>query len=142
VDLRQSLTAAARRARRELTGLVGTMHARKALMADLSHAFIAMPGGIGTLDEFFEILTWHTLRIHQKPIGLWNVSGFFDPLLAMLDHCVREGFLSQAARELIVVPRAQARDGGARLEQWLQRFVPCSSDALVASRVGVPLIFE
>lgn len=83
--------------------VVGTMHDRKALMAELSDAFIAMPGGIGTLDEFFEIFTWHTLRIHQKRIALWNVAGFFDPLLAMLDHCVHEGFLSQAARELIVV---------------------------------------
>jgi uncharacterized protein (TIGR00730 family) len=86
--------------------VVGTMHERKALMADLSDAFITMPGGIGTLDEFFEIFTWHTLSIHHKPIGLWNVGGFFDPLLAMLDHCVREGFLSQAARELIVVERS------------------------------------
>jgi len=86
--------------------VVGTMHERKALMADLSQAFIAMPGGIGTLDEFFEIFTWHTIRIHHKPIGLWNVAGFFDPLLAMLDHCVREGFLSQASRQLIIVERS------------------------------------
>jgi uncharacterized protein (TIGR00730 family) len=83
--------------------VVDTMHERKALMADLSDAFIAMPGGIGTLDEFFEIYTWHTLRIHQKPFALWNVNGFFDPLLSMLDHCVREGFLSQAARDLLIV---------------------------------------
>ena len=86
--------------------IVSTMHERKALMADLSDAFIAMPGGIGTLDEFFEIYTWHTLRIHNKPIGLWNVEGYFDPLLSMLDHCVREGFLSSNARELVIVERS------------------------------------
>jgi hypothetical protein len=86
--------------------IVGTMHERKALMENLSDAFIAMPGGIGTLDEFFEIFTWHTIHIHHKPIGLWNVAGFFDPLLSMLDHCVREGFLSQAARDLLIVERS------------------------------------
>lgn len=95
-------------AHRGLTDLrvVGTMHERKALMAELSSAFIAMPGGIGTLDELFEIFTWHTIGIHRKPIGLWNVAGFFDPLLSMLDHAVREGFLSQAARDLLVVERS------------------------------------
>jgi uncharacterized protein (TIGR00730 family) len=86
--------------------VVGTMHERKALMADLSDAFVAMPGGIGTLDEFFEIYTWYTLRIHSKPFALWNVEGFFDPLLAMLDHCVREGFMAQAARDLVIVERS------------------------------------
>lgn len=86
--------------------VVGTMHERKALMESLCDAFIAMPGGIGTLDELFEIFTWHTLRIHHKPIALWNVEGFFDPLLAMLDHCVHEGFLSQAARDLLIVERS------------------------------------
>jgi uncharacterized protein (TIGR00730 family) len=83
--------------------VVGTMHERKALMAELSDAFIAMPGGIGTLDELFEIYTWHTLDIHQKPFGLWNVAGYFAPLLAALDHSVREGFLSARARELLIV---------------------------------------
>jgi uncharacterized protein (TIGR00730 family) len=88
--------------------VVGTMHERKALMAELSDAFLAMPGGIGTLDELFEIFTWRTIGIHGKPIGLWNAGGFFDPLLAMLDHCVREGFLSQAALELVQVERSAA----------------------------------
>lgn len=89
--------------------VVGTMHERKALMAELSDAFIAMPGGIGTLDELFEIFTWRTLGIHDKPIGLWNVSGFFDPLLTMLDHTVHTGFLSQAARDLLIVEASAAR---------------------------------
>jgi uncharacterized protein (TIGR00730 family) len=85
--------------------VVSTMHERKALMAELSDAFIAMPGGIGTLDELFEIYTWHTLRIHNKPIALWNIAGFFDPLLAMLDHVVRQGFLKPSVRELLIVDR-------------------------------------
>jgi uncharacterized protein (TIGR00730 family) len=89
--------------------VVSTMHERKAQMAELSDAFIAMPGGIGTLDELFEIYTWYTLNIHKKPIGLWNVAGFFDPLLTMLDHSVEAGFLSPAARAVLIVERdAQA----------------------------------
>jgi uncharacterized protein (TIGR00730 family) len=83
--------------------VVGTMHERKALMAELSDAFIAMPGGIGTLDELFEIYTWRAIGIHNKPIGLWNVEGFFDPLLAMLDHTVREGFVSASIRAGLTV---------------------------------------
>lgn len=99
--------------------VVGTMHERKALMADLSDAFVAMPGGIGTLDELFEIYTWRALGIHQKPIALWNVAGFFDPLLRMLDHAVAAGFLSADTRaQLIVETSASAlvsklRQGGA-----------------------------
>src|SRR5438132_6218646 len=72
--------------------IVPTMHARKALMADLSDAFIALPGGYGTADELFEMLTWAQLRIHGKPIALLNTLGFFDPLLAWLDHTVERGF--------------------------------------------------
>src|SRR5215469_5924737 len=70
--------------------IVGSMHERKALMADLSDAFIAMPGGYGTLDEFCEILTWTQLGLQQKPIGMLNVDGYFDPLLALFDHAVAE----------------------------------------------------
>jgi uncharacterized protein (TIGR00730 family) len=83
--------------------VVEDMHERKALMAELSDAFVAMPGGIDTLDELFEIYTWRTLGIHDKPIALWNVAGFFDPLLRMLDHCVAAGFLSSDARALLIV---------------------------------------
>jgi uncharacterized protein (TIGR00730 family) len=82
--------------------VVDTMHQRKALMADLSDAFVALPGGYGTADELFEILTWAQLGIHGKAVGLLNVNGFFDPLLAWLDHCVREGFIKQRHRELLV----------------------------------------
>ena len=91
-------------AHRGITDLrvVDTMHQRKALMNELSDAFIALPGGFGTLDEFFEILTWSQLGIHGKPSGLLNVSGYYDSLLAMLDHAVTEGLLRPAHRELVI----------------------------------------
>lgn len=87
-------------AHRGLTELhiVGSMHERKALMADRSDAFLALPGGFGTFDELFEILTWRQIRLHQKPVGLLNVAGYFEPLLAMADHAVEEGFLRAAER--------------------------------------------
>lgn len=80
-----------------------TMHERKALMEDLSGGFIALPGGFGTYDELFEMLTWGQLSVHQKPIGLLNVAGFFDPLLAMVQHGVREGFIREDNLALFVV---------------------------------------
>src|SRR5262249_20375161 len=70
-----------------------SMHERKALMAKLSDGFAALPGGYGTFDETFEMLTWSQLGLHQKPVGLLNVAGYFDGLLAFLDHTVREGFI-------------------------------------------------
>ncbi len=73
---------------------VGSMHERKALMADLSDGFIALPGGFGTFDELFEITTWAQLGLHTKPIGLLNVAGYFTPLLTMVSHAVTEGFIS------------------------------------------------
>lgn len=81
--------------------VVGTMHERKALMADLSDAFIAIPGGFGTMDEFCEILTWAQLRIHEKPVALLNADGYYDELLALFDKMVREGFVSPANRKLV-----------------------------------------
>lgn len=81
--------------------VVRTMHERKALMADLSDGFAALPGGFGTLDELFEILTWAQLGIHAKPVALLNVAGFFDPLLAMLNHQMAEGFLQGKYRPLL-----------------------------------------
>jgi uncharacterized protein (TIGR00730 family) len=91
-------------AHRSLTRLhiVETMHQRKALMADLADAFIALPGGFGTADELFEILTWSQLGLHRKPVGLVNVAGFFDPLLAWLDRAVHEGFLRPKHRQLLL----------------------------------------
>lgn len=83
--------------------IVQTMHERKALMADLSDAFIALPGGYGTLEEFCEIVTWSQLGIQQKPCGLLNVEKFWDGLLAALDHAVDEGFVRPENSQLVLV---------------------------------------
>lgn len=83
--------------------IVEGMQERKALMADRSDAFVAMPGAFGTFDELFEVLTWNQLGIVQKPVGLFNVKGFFDPLLRMLDHSVGERFLRPEHREMLLV---------------------------------------
>jgi len=82
--------------------IVHSMHERKALMADLSDGFIAMPGGFGTLEELFEVLTWAQLGFHQKPCGLLNVGGFFDPLLAMLDQAAARQFMRPQHRSILV----------------------------------------
>ncbi len=82
--------------------VVSSMHERKALMADLSDAFLALPGGFGTFEEFCEIVTWSQLGIHQKPCGLLNVDGYYDPLLRLFDHAVGEGFLHPDNRALVL----------------------------------------
>ena len=81
--------------------VVGSMHERKGLMADLSDGFIALPGGIGTFEELFEVLTWTQLAIHDKPVGLLDALGFYDPLLAFLDHAVAQGFLRPEHRAML-----------------------------------------
>ncbi|HVM51067.1 MAG TPA: TIGR00730 family Rossman fold protein [Candidatus Acidoferrum sp.] len=88
--------------------VVGTMHERKALMAELADGFIALPGGIGTFEEFFEILTWAQLGLHSKPCALLNVAGFFDPLLRLFEHAIQEQFVPDKHRSLAVV-RAEIR---------------------------------
>ncbi|HWW94166.1 MAG TPA: TIGR00730 family Rossman fold protein [Vicinamibacteria bacterium] len=92
-------------AHRSLTEMrvVPSMHARKALMAELSDAFVALPGGFGTFEELLEMVTWAQLRIHRKPIGLLNVAGYYDSLIALVDHAVREGFVPPGNRGLILV---------------------------------------
>jgi len=80
--------------------VVGSMHERKAIMADLSDAFVVLPGGIGTFEELFEIWTWGQLDYHEKPIALLNVDGFFDPLTAFLDQVTSEGFMKPAHRAM------------------------------------------
>lgn len=82
--------------------VVDTMHERKALMADLSDGVIALPGGLGTLEELFEMLTWGQLGIHKKPCGLLNAAGYYDDLLDFLDKAVREGFIRPAHRGLVL----------------------------------------
>ena len=117
-------------AHRGLTDLrvVASMHERKALMAELADAFVALPGGFGTLEEFCESLTWAQLGIHRKPCGLLNVEGFFDPLLLLFDHAVRERFVSPDHRSLVVVEEDPERllDALSRweppaLERWMGR---------------------
>jgi hypothetical protein len=86
----------------ELT-VVDTMHERKRLMAERSDAFVAMPGGIGTLEELFEVWTWRQLGYHDKPIGLLNVAGFYDPMLTFMDAIAAQGFVTPAQRALLQV---------------------------------------
>jgi len=83
--------------------VVDSMHQRKAVMADLSDGFIAMPGGLGTLEEFFEVLTWAQLGMHTKPCGLLNIRGFYDKLLAFLDHAVDQHFIKPVHRATVMV---------------------------------------
>ena len=83
--------------------VTSTMHTRKALMAEKSDAFLVLPGGFGTFEELFEVLAWHTLKLHAKPILLLNTNGFYDKLLGFLDHCVAEGMLKPKNRKLLLV---------------------------------------
>ena len=83
--------------------VVASMHERKAMMNDLADGFIALPGGWGTLEEFFEVLTWAQLGLHRKPCGLLNVSGFFDGLLAFIDHTIDERFVKRENRAMLLV---------------------------------------
>lgn len=88
--------------------VVKDMHERKALMAELADGFIALPGGFGTIEELFEILTWAQLAIHTKPAGLLNVGGYFDHLIRFVDHATAEGFLDTAHRDLLLVDETAA----------------------------------
>jgi uncharacterized protein (TIGR00730 family) len=94
--------------------VVDSMHERKALMADLSDAFVALPGGIGTFEELFEVFTWAHLGLHRKPLGLLDVAGYYAPLEAMLDHAVEQRFLRPETRAMLV------RDDS--LDALLERF--------------------
>ncbi len=89
--------------------VVASMHQRKSQMADMSDGFIALPGGIGTLEGFFEILTWGQLGIHAKPCGVLNVAGYFDALTTFLDHAVAEGFLTESHRSGIMIESDASR---------------------------------
>src|SRR4051812_664913 len=107
--------------------VVGSMHERKALMADLSDGFVALPGGIGTLEELIEVYTWSQLGLHRKPMGVLNVRGYYDGLAALLDHAVREGFLREAHRSAL-----QVHDDAAALlegfEDWRPSTLPKWTD--------------
>jgi uncharacterized protein (TIGR00730 family) len=99
--------------------VVGSMHERKALMADLSDAFVALPGGFGTLEEFCEVVTWTQLGLHPKPCGILNVLEYYSALLRMFDHAVEERFLKSENRALVL-----ARDKPADLLQALEEWRP------------------
>ncbi len=99
--------------------VVASMHQRKAQMADMSDAFITLPGGLGALEQFFEIVTWAQLGLHAKPCGMLNVAGYFDALDSFLDHAVREGFVAEQHRDLILVD-----DDPGRLLDQLQAYRP------------------
>jgi uncharacterized protein (TIGR00730 family) len=108
--------------------VVRSMHERKALMGDLSDAFVALPGGFGTLEEFCEVVTWTQLGLHAKPCGILNVLGYYTPLLAMLDHAVEERFLKPENRALVLARdsvmgllQALAEWRPVRVEIWLDR---------------------
>jgi uncharacterized protein (TIGR00730 family) len=108
--------------------IVGSMHERKALMADLSDAFIALPGGIGTLEETFEMLTWAQLGFHPKPVALLDIGGFYSKLSGFLDHVVDEGFLRPQHRDILLrdsdaealIAQINAYEPPA-IEKWINR---------------------
>jgi uncharacterized protein (TIGR00730 family) len=106
--------------------VVASMHQRKSQMADMSDGFIAFPGGIGTLEGFFEVLTWGQLGIHSKPAGILNVERYFDGLTEFLDHAVREGFLTEAHRQNIIVES----DPGVLLDR-LRSYAPPEGEKLM-----------
>jgi uncharacterized protein (TIGR00730 family) len=108
--------------------VVKTMHERKAMMAELSDGFIAMPGGIGTYEEFFEALTWAQLGIHAKPCALLNVDSFYDPLLSLMNHAVEERFVRAAHRDSIIVEREpvalldrMAKHHAPQVNKWIDK---------------------
>ena len=110
-------------AHRGLTDLrvVQSMHERKALMAELSDAFVAMPGGIGTMEEFFEVWSWAQLGLHEKPCGLLNVSGYYDSLIEFLDRAVAENFIKPKHRALMIVEEQPGRLLDRFEQAWLKR---------------------
>jgi len=108
--------------------VVGSMHERKTLMADLADGFIALPGGYGTLDELCEILTWAQLGFHAKPVGLLNAGGFFDGFLAFLNHATAEGFVRSAHRDMLLVDgdadrllNRMAEYEAPKVRKWIRR---------------------
>ena len=115
-------------ARAGLTSLrvVETMHERKAAMADAADAFIMLPGGFGTFDEFFEVLTWTQLGIHAKPCGILDTAGFFAPLRALIDGAVTAGFVHPAHRDMVIVD-----DDPARLLDRLAAWTPVTVSKLL-----------
>jgi uncharacterized protein (TIGR00730 family) len=109
--------------------VVGSMHERKALMAELADAFIALPGGLGTLEELFEVYTWAQLGLHRKPCALLNVEGYYDGIAGFLSHAVQERFLRAEHREMLMVEsqpgtlieRLHEFEPDSALPKWIDR---------------------
>jgi len=112
--------------------VVPDMHHRKKMMADLADAFVALPGGAGTLEELFEVYTWAQLGYHQKAIALYNIDGYYDPLAAMLTHTVQEGFMQQGYLDLL-----QIDSDAASLIDRLKRYEPLQKDKWSEKREAV-----
>lgn len=106
--------------------VVETMHERKALMSELCDAVIALPGGYGTMEELYEMMTWAQLAIHKKPIGLLNTQGYYDPLLMMSQKMIEEGFLKKEYENLLIVAESSEL-----LLEKMEAFVPLSIDKLI-----------
>ena len=109
--------------------VVQTMHERKAQMSELSDGFIAMPGGFGTLEELFEVITWAQLGIHKKPFGLFNVAGYFDKLIEFLDYQVQQGFVPQSHRDMVIVS-----DEAEQLVELLAGYRPVAQEKWASTR--------
>ena len=103
--------------------VVGTMHERKACMADHADAFVALPGGIGTMEEMFEMLTWSQLRLHRKPCGFLDIDGFYEPIVSLLAHMVEERFVTAEFADSVVVGH-----DGAHLLAALRAYRPVARD--------------
>jgi uncharacterized protein (TIGR00730 family) len=108
--------------------VVQSMHERKALMADLSDGFVALPGGLGTLEEFFEVWTWGQLGLHQKPYGLLNVNGFYDPLVQFIDQLVEQKFVKSEHRRMVIIesdvamlPVRMSAHRAPAVDKWIDR---------------------
>ena len=103
--------------------IVGSMHERKALMADLADGFIALPGGMGTIEEIFEVLTWAQLDIHHKPCGFLNTGGYYDRLISFLDHVTESRFMKEEHRSMIII-----HDDPEKILQEFKTYVPPKVD--------------
>jgi uncharacterized protein (TIGR00730 family) len=109
--------------------VVDTMHVRKAMMAEMADAFVALPGGYGTFEELFEMLTWAQIGLHRKPVGILNIQGYFDPLLSLIEHAQQQGFIYSEHRSLLVaetdpnqlLDALSTYQSPAGLERWLNR---------------------
>ena len=108
--------------------IVASMHDRKALMAELSEGFVALPGGLGTLEEFFEVWTWGQLGLHRKPYGLLNVNGFYDPLVQFIDQLVEQKFVKPEHRRMLIIesdaamlPVRMSGHHAPAVDKWIDR---------------------